>query len=70
MGVFVVVPGRVEKGSPPIFFRNPQICGNLTTCVGSGILHCTVGAISVLWEQFLYCGNNFCTVGIISVLWE
>ena len=65
--------------------------GNLTTSVGRGpctvlcivlctvlcTVFCTAGIVSVLrdqflycGEQFLYCGDDFCTVGTISVLWE
>ena len=42
---FAVAPGRAEKGSPPIFLEILKFvfgAGNLTTCVGNGISHCTL----------------------------
>jgi hypothetical protein len=66
-GLFRGVPGRVQKGSPPIFleiFKLAFGAGNLTTCVGNGISHC---ALYCALYCSLYCilhrRNNFCTVG-------
>ena len=67
VGVFVIVPGRVEKGSPPIFLEIFKVAfgaGNLTTCVGNGISHCTLYcALYCTLYCILYCRNNFCTAG-------
>jgi hypothetical protein len=66
-GLFRGVPGRVEKGSPPIFLEIFKVAfgaGNLTTCVGNGISHCTLYcALYCTLYCILHRRNNFCTVG-------
>ena len=64
---FAVAPGRAEKGSPPIFLEILKFvfgAGNLTTCVGNGISHCTLYcALYCTLYCILYCRDNFCTAG-------
>ena len=54
MGVFAIVPGRVQKGLPQNFSKMCRFVfcvGRLTTSVGNGISHCAARSLPLgHWE--------------------